>query len=219
MADHDPHLPAGEFSAWLGQATRAVRDGAESDVPCDECTACCRSAQFVHIAGDETDTLAHIPPELLFEAPGAPHGHVVLGFDEHGRCPLLTDDGCSIYDHRPRTCRSYDCRIFPATGLDPGDDATKEPIAERARRWRFAHPGPDDEARQRAVRSAAAHLHEHGAALPTSVRPRTTTQLAVAAIVVSDLYVDVDPASGRLATLDPDPETVGVELVRRRGSS
>ena len=27
---------------------------------------------------------------------------------------MLAEDGCSIYAHRPRACRTYDCRVFPA---------------------------------------------------------------------------------------------------------
>ena len=114
---------------------RALRDDADADVPCGECTACCTSSQFVHIAPDETETLARIPKELLFPAPGAPRGHVVLGYDEHGRCPMF-DGRCTIYEHRPRACRAYDCRIFAATGVVV-DDPAQVAIARRARRWRF----------------------------------------------------------------------------------
>ena len=85
---------------------------AESVVPCDGCTACCRSAQFVTIGPEESDTLAHVPPALLFPAPGASAGTLLLGYDERGHCPMLVDDRCSIYDHRPRACRTYDCRVF-----------------------------------------------------------------------------------------------------------
>src|SRR5205814_1248545 len=83
----DQILPAGSFSAWLGGMRRALGGERASDVPCDGCTACCRSSQFVHIGPDEADTLAHIPTELLFPAPGLPRGNVVLGYDEHGHCP------------------------------------------------------------------------------------------------------------------------------------
>jgi Fe-S-cluster containining protein len=31
---------------------------------------------------------------------------------------MLIDNRCSIYPHRPRTCGTYDCRVFPAAGLD-----------------------------------------------------------------------------------------------------
>lgn len=87
----------------------ALRGEQPSAVPCDGCTACCTSSQFVHIEPDERETLRRIPSELLFPAPRMPAGHVLLGYDEHGRCPMLSEQGCSIYEHRPRTCRTYDC--------------------------------------------------------------------------------------------------------------
>jgi hypothetical protein len=128
----------------------------------------------VAIGPDETDTLAHVPPRLLFPAPGRSAGHVLLGFDEHGRCPLLTDAGCSIYEHRPRTCRTYDCRVFPAAGVevDDGDDR-KAPIARQARRWRFTYADDDDRRAHAAVREIAVSLR---------ARAPSATQLAVRAV-------------------------------------
>ncbi|MGI9120662.1 MAG: YkgJ family cysteine cluster protein, partial [Acidimicrobiales bacterium] len=118
----EPDLPAGDFSSWMTEMQSALRGERPSDVPCGGCTACCTSSQFVHIGPDETDTLAHIPAELMFPAPRLPPGHRLLGYDEQGHCPMLVDNRCSIYEHRPRTCRTYDCRIFPAAGLEPDDD-------------------------------------------------------------------------------------------------
>ncbi|MGH8973037.1 MAG: YkgJ family cysteine cluster protein [Acidimicrobiia bacterium] len=155
--DADGELAAGDFSSWLTGMQAALRGEADAEVPCAGCTACCTSSQFVHIAPDETDTLAHIPPALLFPAPRLPRGHVVLGYDERGHCPMLIDGQCSIYEHRPRTCRTYDCRIFPAAGLEI-DGADKVGIARQARRWRFSYPTPADETGHDAVRAAAAAL-------------------------------------------------------------
>lgn len=141
-------LPAGDFSSWLTGIQAAARGEQDSEVPCGGCTACCTSSQFVHIAPDETDTLAHIPGELLFPAPGLPRGHVLLGYDERGHCPMLKDNQCSIYAHRPRTCRTYDCRIFPAADVE----VDKSEIAQRARRWQFDFPTETDRDRHDAVR-------------------------------------------------------------------
>src|SRR3954469_3693536 len=152
VEEHD--LPAGGFSEWLRGMQAALRGERESNVPCDGCTACCQSSQFVHIEPDETETLSHIPRELLFPAPRMPAGNVILGYDEHGRCPMLNDSGCSIYEHRPRTCRTYDCRVFEAAGLE----ADKPLIADQARRWRFDHPTDADRAAHDEVRRAAAEL-------------------------------------------------------------
>lgn len=157
MDDPDP-LPAGDFSTWLTGVRAALRDRTESAVPCEGCTACCTSSQFVHVEPDETDALAHIPAELLFPAPLAPPGHRVLGYDEQGRCPMLGADGCTIYEHRPRTCRTYDCRIFAATGIEDAD-RDKQAITARARRWRFEldPAGRRDQERLRAVALALAN--------------------------------------------------------------
>ena len=183
MAD-DGALPAGPFAPWLRGMEAALRGEADADVPCGACTACCTSSQFVHIGPDEADTLARIPAALLFPAPRMPRGHVLLGYDERGHCPMLADGGCSIYEHRPRTCRTYDCRIFTATGLavDDGDPA-KAGIARQARRWAFTCPTDDDRRRHAAVRSAVATLQAAGPAGPG--RP-STTELAVRAIETSE---------------------------------
>ncbi|MGZ4755734.1 MAG: hypothetical protein ACXWA9_12555, partial [Acidimicrobiia bacterium] len=94
----DAPLGAGGFSAWLAGMERALAGEGESDVPCGGCTACCTSSQFIHIEPDETRTLARIPAALLFPAPQMPKGNVLLGYDEHGHCPMLVDDECSIYE-------------------------------------------------------------------------------------------------------------------------
>jgi Fe-S-cluster containining protein len=178
MSDHE-RLPAGDFGSWLRAMTAALRGEADADVPCDGCTACCTSSQFVHIGPDETDTLAHIPAELLVPAPRRPAGHVVLGYDERGHCPMLQDGRCSIYEHRPRTCRTYDCRIFAATGLEvDAEHPGKAAIAERTRRWRFAFPAEEDRRRHAAVRAAV-----------RSVRATSVTELAVRAVETHEEFL------------------------------
>ena len=178
----DPNeIPAGAFSEWLRGMQRALRGDQDSDVPCGDCRACCRSSQFIHIEPDETDTLAHIPRALRFPAPGLPAGNVLLGYDEQGECPMLTEKGCSIYEHRPRACRMYDCRIFAATGI-PIDDPAKAPVARQVRRWRFALATSHDRVARDAVRTAAARLTDSASQLPPgTVRP-SPVELAVRSI-------------------------------------
>lgn len=196
-------IDAGPFSAWLDAFGPALRGDVDADVACGGCTACCSSSQFVHIAPDETDALAHIPAQLLFPAPRAPHGHVLLGYDERGRCPMLGDAGCTIYAHRPRTCRTYDCRVFPATGV-PTD---KPLVAARAERWRFGHPTARDADDHAAVRAAAAWLRHHGGDLPADAVPTSATQAAVLAVALHGAF------AGGAA---PDTEAVRLELRRAR---
>jgi hypothetical protein len=176
----------------------------DAEVPCGSCTACCRSSQFVHIAPDETETLARIPRQLLFPAPRRPRGHMVLGYDERGHCPMLLDGKCSIYEHRPRACRTYDCRVFAAAGVDVAVD-DKALIAERARRWRFRTAGNDDNLRLAAIRAAATFLQRHVRELPGEVVPGNATELAVRAVEIHRLFVGCD---------DPGVEAVASALSR-----
>lgn len=175
-------LDAGDLSSWVAGMRAALRGERSADVPCGSCTACCTSSQFVHIGPDERDTLAHIPAELLFPAPRAPRGHVLMGYDERGHCPMLVDGGCSIYEHRPRTCRTYDCRIFTATGIVV-DEGSRARIADRARRWRFRHPTEADRVLQEALEAAAAFVRARAG---TGV---TSTELAVRAVEVHERFI------------------------------
>jgi hypothetical protein len=223
-------IEAGEFGRWLDAVTAAIAAGGGSDVPCGTCTACCRSSQFVHIAPDETATLARIPRGLLVNAPGWPAGHVVMGYDERGHCPMLGPAGCTIYQDRPRTCRTYDCRIFAATGVVPlgGDGAGT--VGERVRRWRFDHRGAGSDARHRAVRATAAVLQDHpellgaaGEAPPTMLAlaaiaahraalPGTAGTDATGTDATGTDATGTDPAG---AAVVPSVEAVRVELGRR----
>jgi len=220
MADGDkseePMLAAGDFSSWIGGMQDAMRGERASEVPCGGCTACCTSSQFVHIGPDETDTLARIPTELLFPAPRLPPGHVVLGYDERGHCPMLTENRCTIYEHRPQACRTYDCRIFAAAGIEVDDDE-KVLLALQARRWQFSFPTEADRTQHRAVGTAAAFLHEHADLLPDAVAPRNATQLAVLAIDVHAAFLRCDEETGQSTVVEPDPDMVRAEVVRSRG--
>jgi hypothetical protein len=197
-------LDAGPIAAWAAALIEAVGAGGTSDVPCGSCTACCTSSQFVLIGPDETDTLTHVPPEVRFPAPGAPAGWQLLPYDEHGRCPLLGPSGCTIYDHRPRTCRTYDCRVFAAAALEP--DADKPAIAAQVRRWRFAVTNPVDEDVLRSVRAAARFLEAHADALAVDGLPAAVTQRAVLAVELHGRFVAADA---------PDVADVAVEVRRR----
>jgi len=216
MSD-DRELAAGDFSSWVTTMRGAIGGEGGSDVPCAGCTACCTSSQFVHVEPDEIDTLSRIPAELLFPAPRMPPGHVLLGYDERGHCPMLVDNACSIYDHRPRTCRTYDCRVLPAAGLELTDDA-KALIDRRARRWRFSFPGQADRLRHDAVRAAVRFLIDNARMLPPGVVPTDPTQLAVLAIECHEIFLRRDDETGETTVIDPDPAVVRAEVLRRTGA-
>jgi Fe-S-cluster containining protein len=209
-------LAAGDFSLWVDEMQSALRGERGAEVPCAGCTACCTSSQFIHIGPEETDTLENIPAELLVRAPGLPSGHVVLGYDQRGHCPMLIDNRCSIYDHRPKTCRTYDCRVYPAAGLEVDNEA-KALIARRVERWRFSHPDQGDLAQHDAVRAAASFLRRHSDLLPDYWGPPSTADLAVLAIEIHSLFLRRDGKTGQATIVDPDLDTVRTEMMRRRG--
>ncbi len=201
-------LDAGRFSAWLDTIQGVISTGDTSNVPCGSCTACCTSSQFIHIAPDEVDALGVIPRDVLFPAPRLPVGHVLMGYDENGHCPMLIDGACSIYEHRPRTCRAYDCRVFAASGLKL-DDPTKSAINDQVRRWQFQLADNIDRAELEAVRSAALLLSE--------LEPGSnTTEQTLAAIEIHDQFLATDPDGEGYTAVTPNTESVRVELRRRR---
>ena len=198
-------LPAGCFSSWLRRTRSALVKENGADVPCGECKACCTSSYFIHIRPEETRTLTRIRRKLLFAAPGLPKGNVLLGYDENGRCPMLIDDKCSIYEHRPLTCRNYDCRIFTAAGIAAGDD-DKALITQRVRRWKFSYPTQRDRDQHSAVQAAAKFLREHAECFPAGVVPSNSTQLAILAIKVYDVFLKYNDESGKTGRVSPDIE-------------
>ena len=180
----DVRVPAGAFTTWLGMIGPALHGRAASDVPCGDCTGCCRSSQFILIEASDAGARTAIPAELLFPAPFLPGAHL-LGYDDEGRCPMLGDGGCTIYDARPTTCRTYDCRVFAAAGID----SDKPAIAERASRWEFDHPSPVDVAAHDAVMAAARWIGEHAAELPEHLVPPHRTALAVVAVELHPVFL------------------------------
>lgn len=181
-------LSAGCFSSWLRRTRYALIKENGADVPCGDCNVCCRSSYFIHIRSEETQTLTRIPKELLFAAPFQPKGNVVMGYDQHGRCPMLIDNKCSIYEHRSITCRNYDCRIFTAAGIAAGD-TDKALITERIGHWKFSYPTQRDRDQHLAVQATATFLQEHAECFPGGAVPSNSSQLAILAIKVYDVFL------------------------------
>ncbi len=124
---------------------------------------------------------------------------------------MLIDNRCSIYAHRPKACRTYDCRIFAATGVAL-TDRTQVRIAARVKRWRFDTPRGADADQRDALRAAGAYLRSHPDVWPDNETPVHPTGLAVTAIAIADLFAtsERDPTapSGR----SPDPATVKARI-------
>jgi hypothetical protein len=193
-------LPAGEFSSWLRRTRLALAEGVEADVPCGECSACCTTSHFVHVGPEETQAFARIPRELLFPAPGLPEGNVLLGYDEQGRCPMLAGGWCSIYEQRPLTCRTYDCRVFAAAGT-PAD---RDGITRQARRWKFTFPSQADRDEHAAVRATARFVRERAECFPASAAPSDPVHVALLAIRVYEVFLEPGGASGATGSAPSD---------------
>ena len=200
-------LPAGGFSAWL-RLTRLAQDlktiGAE--VPCGECNACCRASYFIHIGPNEAETLDRVPRALLFPAPGLPKGNLLMGYNAKGECPMWTGSRCSIYEHRPQTCRDFDCRILSATGIALDPNGPQALIAQRVKRWKFEYPNEQDCKEHAAVRAAADFLQEHRSYFPPNVLPNNPIQLAVLAIRLCDVFFQLNETASSAGEMLPETE-------------
>jgi uncharacterized protein len=154
--------PAGKFSAWLRSFLDSrTGETTGSNVPCGDCNACCRSSLLIRIRPEDQEALKRIPQEFLAPIPGLPEGNALMGPTSKGLCPMLVENRCTIYEHRPRTCRDYDCRVFAATATSPSHSA-QHLIAEKVRDWRFDYPESIDREEQSAVFAAAAVLKARG---------------------------------------------------------
>ncbi len=190
-ATADEDQVAGPFLSWLQGIRGALLSGTDVGVPCGDCRACCTSSYFIHIRPEERNTLARIPEKLRFPAPGLPEGHVLLGYDKHGHCPMFVDNGCSIYADRPQTCRTYDCRVFAATGFQP--DADRKLIARQSARWQFEYRDDKDRSHLAALQLTARFLQEHPDCFPAGFVPNNPTQQAVLAIEVYQVFLNKTP--------------------------
>lgn len=90
---------------------------ASSPVPCAGCTLCCHGKVFLS-PGEDATNLRVVMDTMVG---GSRMRRLVTKPD--GECIHLGVDGCTVYEHRPRICRQFDCR-----------DHVRLPAAERRRR-------------------------------------------------------------------------------------
>jgi len=209
-AESSRTVAAGTFLVWLEQARAALRGDAGSDVPCGDCVGCCVSSYFIPIRPQDTAALANIPDEVLVVAPGQPAGHKMMGYREDGTCPMLSAGRCSIYLHRPQTCRDYDCRIFAAAGIDAGGP-DKSVINNRVRSWRFAYATAADREAHEAVQAAATFIRKHRADFPGGRAPTAPTGIAV--LAVKTYRVFLDPELGTRS-----PTSIAMSIIKASGA-
>ncbi|HUQ11510.1 MAG TPA: YkgJ family cysteine cluster protein [Steroidobacteraceae bacterium] len=208
-------LPAGDFSDWLRAMRRALAGEGEMDVACGDCRGCCVSSYYVKVRDREADAIASIGASIGDRGlePG-PAGSRLMGFHANGHCLMLRDGNCSIYQHRPETCRTYDCRVFTAAGMNAGPD--KPVINERVARWEFNFPTDGDREEQRAVAAAATFLRQHPVRFPGGHVPSRPSEVAVLAIKAYEVFLDSPDNDAELRTALIDAVT-GFERAAQRG--
>jgi len=190
----DHPLPAGNFSEWLAAMRAALASRGGMDVACGDCRGCCVSSYYVKVRAHETEAAQAIGAHNLEPGPPGDPGSRLMGYQPNGHCLMLRNGDCSIYQSRPETCRSYDCRVFAAAGMDAG--AEKPVINERVARWRFAYPGAQDREEQRAVTAAASYLRQHPVRFAGGHVPSRPSEIAVLAVKAYAVFLD-PPARDR----------------------
>ncbi len=177
--------PAPAFGAWLKTTLTTLHDDVPADVPCGACNACCRTFHQIHIRPGEKRARKRLPKDYLSVARGLPPGYLLLDCTEAGACPLLVEGLCTIYEDRPLVCRTYDCRLYAATGVE----ADRPEIAEKVRRWAFSYPAQEDRERQDAVLAAVRFIRETPASLPGEAARRQAIRVATLAVVTHELFL------------------------------
>ena len=118
------------FARRLDKYLAQPRDGT---VPCGNCVACCYHPNVDVCAEDDVQFLDVTEHGALRKRPD-------------GACIHLGTDGCTVYEHRPKACRQYDCRMPAAVGIERVyDGGMKAPV------WKF---DIKTEAERRFVRAA-----------------------------------------------------------------
>ena len=179
-------VPAGTFGDWLADMRAVLRGQRDADVPCGDCVGCCVSKYVIPLRPADSRVLESIPDRYLMIERGENGIRYQMKFREDGTCPLFCQGKCSVYQHRPRTCRDYDCRVYAATGLVP--DGDRPVIGERVAAWRFSYRTEDERRDARAVRRAAEFIRSSGTVLPAQLRLDSSAAVAVLAVKVYPVF-------------------------------
>ncbi|MEA3290809.1 MAG: YkgJ family cysteine cluster protein [Pseudomonadota bacterium] len=154
MSDKHNTRPAGSVTSWLRHYRKAMRDGTGTNVPCGDCTACCRSNEYIVLQADEVAQFDNVVTN--------PDGEPSIETLPDGRCPYLDNEGCSVYATRPRNCRDFDCRAMLFCRALPTD---RPLIAEALNQWAPGYKTAEDHITGLALRMAARDLHGRGYAV------------------------------------------------------
>jgi hypothetical protein len=194
-------IDAGPFGEWLAAMRAVLRGERDADVPCGDCVGCCVSSYPIPLRPRDEVARAQVPEQMLIGA-ALPGRDWLMGYRDDGSCPFFAACSCSIYAHRPQTCRDYDCRIYAATGLLP--DGNRPLIQQRVRSWQFECDSAADRAAAAAVRSSAQFIREHAGLFPPRMRAASATAASVLAVKTYEIFLSAETA-----------ETAPDETVRR----
>lgn len=105
----------------------------ECAVPCNGCRECCWYKRIdVYPEKERAEDLMHLAIEHDDQG-------YFLRKRADGACNHLGEHGCSVYAHRPRACRAYDCRIFALIGA-----RDSFPNGHSSPAWEFPQESKED---------------------------------------------------------------------------
>jgi Fe-S-cluster containining protein len=91
----------------------------EATVNCGHCTACCRDAPLIVLTEGERPEPFDKMVRIVVECDdGKEKSFWLLPHQPNGDCYYLRDGQCSVYEQRPKMCRTFDCRFI---ALKPND--------------------------------------------------------------------------------------------------
>jgi Fe-S-cluster containining protein len=190
-------VDAGPFGTWLAAASASLRGTAGTDVPCGDCVGCCVSSYHIPLREQDAAALERIPEQHLVQSCT---GQLHIQYRLDGLCPMLAAGRCTIYAHRPQTCRDYDCRFFAAAGIEAGGPE-RSVINTRVRQWRFTYPTTADRRAHDAVRSAAAFVQREAYLFPAGFAPTRPTGIAVLSVKTHSVFLAEDSVRADAASL------------------
>jgi hypothetical protein len=105
-----------------------MNDKTKNNFDCNACGTCCKMfGKTMDIHGTKVE---HIPLDLF-----------PYKWDETGKCEMLVDNKCSVYETRPNTCRwqwGFDMGFFGNLTLEQAVEVNKKACIE-LRRFACAH--------------------------------------------------------------------------------
>lgn len=163
----------------------AAGEHVEVSVPCSGCVSCCYHKEVdIYPEEERPEDLRHL--DVVEDQ----NGKLVLRKRSDGACVHLAEGGCSVFTHRPRACRMYDCRVHAIAGLASQFDAEHTPPA-----WAFKTRSESDAIfRQIMLRNGAGYLRAH-----PECSIEDAWAHAVSKLQKIDSAFSVSPAAGRLA--------------------